>query len=237
MKVGPGCCLFLEPGAESTVVLPVGCRVALMNFYLYRDSLDLPRVTRLRNMDQMLFYLHTFHAWNLQPQKNNGVMQEVFYLIVSEVARSAANLSYSRRVAAAKDYIAEHIAGDLTVDRLAGMVGLNRDYFGQLFHKHEGCTLREYVTTLRIRKAMSLLQTQLLPIKQIAAQVGFHDSCYFMNVFRRYVGLPPAAYRKAFRRPNSDNLLALSDAEQTKLFALGKMAGADGADGQADPAE
>lgn len=214
IPVEAGHCLYLPAGSDRVVALPIGCRAAVMNFYLYREKLELPRVTLLRNMEQMLFYLHAFNAWNIQPEKNHAAMQEVFYLIVSEVSRSAANLSYSRRVEAAKEYIAEHLSEELSVDRLARFLGLNRDYFGQLFRKHEGCSLREYITVLRIRKAMSLLQTQTLPIKEIASLVGFHDPFYFMNVFKKYVGHPPAAYRKAFRRPNTDNLLALSDPER-----------------------
>lgn len=215
--VQAGHCLYLPAEVERVVSLPVGCRVAVIDFYLYRDQLELPRVTRLRNMEQMIFFLHTFNAWNVHPENNHAVMQEVFYLIVSEVARSAANLSFSRRVEAAKEYISEHLSEELSVERLAHQLGLNRDYFGQLFRKHEGCSLREYVTILRMRKAMSLLQIQTLPIKAIAAQVGFHDPFYFMNVFKKTVGLPPAAYRKAFCRPNADNLIALSDSEQAAL--------------------
>lgn len=219
--VEPGHCLYLAAGTERCTSLPTGCRVAVMNFYLYRERLALPRITRLRNMEQMLFFLHAFHAWNVQPDPNHAAMQEVFFLIVSEVARSAANLSFSRRVEAAKEYISEHLSEELSVDCLSRLLGLNRDYFGQLFRRHEGCSVREYIAVLRIRKAMSLLQIQTLPIKEIASQVGFHDPFYFMNVFKKMVGLPPAAYRKAFRRPNTDNLLALSDPEQIRLRGAG----------------
>jgi hypothetical protein len=48
---------------------------------------------------------------------------------------------------------------------------------------------------LRMARASILLQTTFLSIKEIAAEVGYNDSGYFMRDFKRAYGLTPSQHR------------------------------------------
>jgi transcriptional regulator GlxA family with amidase domain len=45
-----------------------------------------------------------------------------------------------------------------------------------------------------------MLESESLGIEDIAASVGYEDPASFRRVFKRRVGLPPAAYRRKFQR-------------------------------------
>ncbi|NLG84568.1 MAG: helix-turn-helix domain-containing protein [Firmicutes bacterium] len=94
-----------------------------------------------------------------------------------------------------KDYIAKHYADPLTLAQVAKVVSVNPVYLSSRFTKYCGCTFLEYVTRYRIAKAKELLERTNLPIKEIAARVGYTDLAYFGRVFRRETGQTPSKYR------------------------------------------
>lgn len=53
----------------------------------------------------------------------------------------------------------------------------------------------QFIRTIRLQKALSLLQSTQLPIGDIAFEVGFSDPKYFSRVFTEEFGKPPSAVR------------------------------------------
>jgi transcriptional regulator GlxA family with amidase domain len=58
----------------------------------------------------------------------------------------------------------------------------------------------DYIQALRIEEAKQALETDMVPIEDVAASVGYEDAASFRRVFKRRVGLTPAAYRRKFQR-------------------------------------
>jgi AraC-like DNA-binding protein len=54
----------------------------------------------------------------------------------------------------------------------------------------------DYLTQIRLQEAQRLLRTTALSLSDISEMCGFSGSNYFGDVFRRYTGLSPSAYRK-----------------------------------------
>lgn len=54
----------------------------------------------------------------------------------------------------------------------------------------------QFIRTIRLQKAMSLLQTTRLSIGDVAFEVGFNDPKYFSRVFVEEFGKPPSAVRE-----------------------------------------
>ena len=59
-----------------------------------------------------------------------------------------------------------------------------------------GCGVKEYLRTLRIRRAAELLVTTELTNSEICQQIGIADYNYFFRVFREQTGLTPQMYRR-----------------------------------------
>ena len=54
----------------------------------------------------------------------------------------------------------------------------------------------DYVTRIRIRKAIELLRDADLKIYEIAQKVGYSSQHYFSSAFKRVLGVSPLEYRK-----------------------------------------
>ncbi len=74
--------------------------------------------------------------------------------------------------------------------------GCSRSHLSHTFNRDTGTTIREYLTALRIEDAKNLLKHSKLTVTEIAYSVGFSDSNYFSNVFKRNIGMSPRDWRK-----------------------------------------
>lgn len=93
------------------------------------------------------------------------------------------------------DYINSHISEDLSLDHLAKTFYLNKDYLGNIFKNATCFTIKEYI----ISKRMILAKQYLLenePISGVMEKVGFNDYSYFINTFKKRVGVTPKQYIK-----------------------------------------
>lgn len=95
-------------------------------------------------------------------------------------------------------YIADHYRENLTLEVLAKHIHMNSFYFSSYFKKQVGQNFKDYLNRVRMEHAMELLLSTDKRSYEIADAVGFRDYRYFNEVFSRYYGKTPAAYRKAF---------------------------------------
>ena len=102
-----------------------------------------------------------------------------------------------RRVEA---YIEQHLAANLSIDRLARVAGISRAHFVRLFSAHVGLAPSAYVWKRRIELAERLLLATDGTVEAIAKACGFADGNYFAKAFRRANELTPTEFRSARRR-------------------------------------
>lgn len=110
-----------------------------------------------------------------------------------EVPPSKANDRYSQE---AIRYIEENYRGDISVERLAEMAGLNRSYFGKVFKQATGKTPQQYLLLYRMAKAAELLKLTALSIADISKSVGYPNQLHFSRAFKNTYGLSPREWRK-----------------------------------------
>ncbi len=93
-------------------------------------------------------------------------------------------------------YINENYKNKMTVRDIAAHCYCSESYINHTFKKISSKSVSEYILDLRIEKAKRLLKNTDLPIKAVAEEVGFADSAYFSNVFKRVCGVSAKEYRK-----------------------------------------
>jgi AraC-like DNA-binding protein len=91
-------------------------------------------------------------------------------------------------------YTELHYADPLALKTIAERFGLSASYLGKLFRERTGNSYSRFLNELRIRKARSLLRSGQLKTGEVARAVGYADSGYFAQVFRRIVGVAPNQY-------------------------------------------
>ena len=111
-----------------------------------------------------------------------------------------ANVERPVPVRRAEAYIEEHLATNLSVDRLARVAGLSRAHFVRLFSTNVGLAPSAYVWKRRLELAERLLLATDGTVETIARACGFADGNYFAKVFRRANAMSPTEFRSARRR-------------------------------------
>ncbi|MBO9599158.1 MAG: response regulator [Cohnella sp.] len=95
----------------------------------------------------------------------------------------------------ALQYIQAHFAEDLTLEKVASVVFLNPAYFSLLFKQKTGQGYKDYVTSLRLEQAKSLLSNSELKLADIAERIGYNDVRHFTQMFRKKYEMTPTEYR------------------------------------------
>ena len=93
-------------------------------------------------------------------------------------------------------YIEEHYAEPLSLDDLAILVDLRKEYLCTLFKKHMGQTVFHFIWSIRIAHArIYLKQYPEKTVQDISQMCGFESSSYFCRVFRQVEKTSPQRYR------------------------------------------
>jgi len=95
-----------------------------------------------------------------------------------------------------EDFIQANFARDITLDELAGMVGMSRFHFTRSFKESFGQSPIRYIIEQRLTFARMLLSQSLIPVSQIAVNSGFGSPQRFIKVFRQLTGSTPGEFRK-----------------------------------------
>lgn len=97
----------------------------------------------------------------------------------------------------ALEYIHSEYMYDVTVDKIARRLNLERTYFSSLFKKRMGLSPKQYLLSHRMSVAASLLSGARVPIAVAAYSVGYTDVFNFSKMFKKHFGVCPSRYVSA----------------------------------------
>jgi len=94
----------------------------------------------------------------------------------------------------------EYLRPDLTLPKLAQVVGCSVNHLSQVINAGFGTSFLDYLNRYRIEHAKQLLAEtggQNIAVLHIAFKVGFNSNSAFYAAFKKHVGMTPAQYRQA----------------------------------------
>ena len=138
---------------------------------------------------------------------NDPAYAETLGLLLMWELRQALDLKHSRmspvrgglavrHLRRLKDFIDAQISNEITISDLAAVAGLSQYHFIRAFKHTIGLPPYQYVLSERIRLARELLSKPDLSLGDVARAVGFSDASQLNRVFRKFVGVTPAAFRR-----------------------------------------
>lgn len=108
-----------------------------------------------------------------------------------------------RKLQLLEEYIQEWVADKgylrhkVTMGELAKQMNTNRSYLSGYINSKYACTFRKWIADLRIEEAKNLLlEDPGVTVAQVADQMGFSTSSYFITLFTEKEALSPAKWRE-----------------------------------------
>lgn len=122
-------------------------------------------------------------------------MDDIFFKDKKEDSMTMQKLNTEEYFQKIKEYIQEHMAEALSLQKVSREMGVSQTYLSRLFRKYENSTFNNYLTALRMEKAKVLLKSgDRIYVKDVAEQVGYKDQFYFSRIFHSYTGVRPSEY-------------------------------------------
>jgi transcriptional regulator GlxA family with amidase domain len=104
----------------------------------------------------------------------------------------------------AMDLIARDYARDLQLEGVARTLATSRRQLQRAFAEVGNTSFRDELAKVRMHHARALLAAEGIPVRTIAASVGYHQPAQFAKSFRRHHGKAPSTYRKQVRTSGGD---------------------------------
>ena len=94
-------------------------------------------------------------------------------------------------------YFNENYNKDISVSEYAKSIHVSECWFNRIFKKVTKLTPLQYIISVRIAAAKTLLENEGYNVKETAYAVGFNNPLYFSRLFTKHAGVSPTEYKKA----------------------------------------
>lgn len=139
-----------------------------------------------------------------------GLLDVIFVMLMREIVQrqGAAASCWSHaiqdpHVMKAVQAMHNDCAHGWTLDTLAKLAGLSRTSLAERFRQSMNNTPLNYLRTVRMQKAMTVLKESERSLEQIAQEVGYTDAFSFSKVFKRTAGMSPREFRRLDQQERS----------------------------------
>jgi two-component system response regulator YesN len=121
-------------------------------------------------------------------------LPDIYKKVLDELKTNATVSPIVRRI---KDFIDNNYSqSDLSLQDVAGAINISPSYLSRLLKDEEGHSFVEYLTIVRIKTALRLMNDPTLKISDIAERVGYSTQHYFSTAFKKLFGVSPNQYRR-----------------------------------------
>ena len=134
-------------------------------------------------------YICRIFLWILRYWHRSGVKLYDFY---------NTDLDMLEKLQKVLAYVSSHYKEDIKVADIAKMCNVSYSYFSRTFNKMMNTSFNDYLNYIRISEAEKLLITSDLNITEIAMEVGFSTTSYFIKQFKDRKKMSPKRYKKTF---------------------------------------
>jgi AraC family transcriptional regulator len=205
--------VFLPAGCDIKGWSQVAKPVSFVSVYIEqtpedREPVDLALLAPQLNVrDQMLqSALARFQLLLHDPSLDTpGYAETLAMLMAYEMARLSSRLRpprphkgglTARQVRLVVDYIENHLTEKTTIAELAALLDLTRFHFIRAFKHVVGLPPHQFLIMRRVERAKELLETEDMPISEVATKAGFASVPQLTKAFTRSVGTTPSDFRR-----------------------------------------
>lgn len=138
-------------------------------------------------------------------QKHTGYLEllrckliEIIIATMREI-QSADRIMYNSIEKFITEYINENYMNKITLKEISAKLNYSVPYLSKMFKEECGITFEQFLQKTRVAQGCRLLANTDKKICDIAECVGYNDTKFFINVFKKNLNMSPREYRKLYR--------------------------------------
>ena len=110
--------------------------------------------------------------------------------------RTSINTHIQEEMEYARRYFIEHYNEQISIEDYAQSRNMSVSWFQRSFKQIVNYSPMQYILTIRMNNAASLLESTDYSMAEISAIVGYDNPLYFSRLFKKQKGVSPSEYRK-----------------------------------------
>ncbi|NBK99831.1 MAG: AraC family transcriptional regulator [Erysipelotrichia bacterium] len=157
---------------------------------------------------EILFYLRTLVEEIKNEDENyEAITQNLLEILILNILRRTkkkiqikATKKVTKECRFIEQYINDHFAEDITLQKLSELTYLNKYYIVHVFKKYKGLSPINYLIERRMEEAKNLLETTNYSVSKISDIIGFSSQSYFSQTFKKEMDMTPNQFRKRMEK-------------------------------------
>lgn len=179
----------------------------LFNSFFPEEHVSIPEI-QLTGQDQAIIedlYMNMYREYNIGELGYVEMLRAyVILLLVTtfrffnkiELCKESLDINRKHIIDSILEHIRNNYSQDIKLEDLSMMAFLSPSHFCRQFKERTGMTVSEFTQKTRVVEATKLLKNTNKKVIDIAAEVGYSDINYFIEVFKRFTSLTPGQYRR-----------------------------------------
>jgi AraC-like DNA-binding protein len=145
-------------------------------------------------LTKQIFY-EMLYAW--ENKRSANYIKSQFYLLLDSLLTEGSKDNVSKAYLRCVEYINNNFTDPaFNIDNLCRNSYVCRSTVQRAFNANLGMSPSQYLTKLRVEKALKTLVSEHMPVSEVALKCGFADEKYFSRVFKKIYGFVPSEARK-----------------------------------------
>ena len=115
--------------------------------------------------------------------------------VIGGYSQKNSRIASGNAAALIKKYIDDNFSDTtLSAEKIGEALSYSKKYVSTAFKQQMKTGISEYINTIRIRHACTLIKQNFTCVKDVAYLCGYSDPAYFSRVFKERMGVSPKAY-------------------------------------------
>ena len=199
--------IFLLKGSKYEILGPIdkGIHYIVANFDVDNEevlkSLNLNTVNKIEDTPfykNLFFELEKFWHHKRCGFKMicSSILLQIIYKLLNENINQTVDYNKVKKIQKSVDYIENYYSDNgITIEKLSSMSNISTNHFRRLFKEVYGISPLKYLNSIRVGRAIDLLNSGIYTITDIAEVTGYTNVYYFSRLFKEVTGESPMKYK------------------------------------------
>lgn len=117
------------------------------------------------------------------------IFQKNYYTAYTKTTKR--NLKEANHIKPVLEYIENHYMEKISLEKMSRIAGISPKYFCRCFKIFFHMTASDYLNYKRVEQACYELTVLDKSVTEVGFDCGFHDTSYFIRIFKKYKGMTP----------------------------------------------